>query len=49
MAQNWLKSGSIRLGRKAERLLFSPKQTLRKGDLDSVRMSAFGHKQTSHS
>ncbi len=31
----------------AECPLFSPKQTFARGDLDSVRMSAFGHKQPS--
>jgi len=30
----------------SERLLFSPKQTLRNTHLDSVSMSAFGHKQS---
>ncbi len=33
----------------AECPLFSPKRTLRNTHLDSVSMSAFGHKQPSHS
>ena len=33
-------------GFRSECPLFSPKRTFRNGDLDSVRMSAFGHKQS---
>ncbi len=46
MTRNQVKSPSIRSGQKAECLLFSPKQPLRNTDLDSVSMSAFGHKQS---
>ncbi len=46
ITQNQVKSPLIWLVRVAERLLFSPKQTFARGDLDSVRMAAFGHKQT---
>jgi len=49
MAQSRLKSGPIRLVQGAECPLFSPKRTFKTTDLDSVRMSAFGHKRTSHS
>ena len=45
MAENQLRSASIRLDLRAECPLFSPKQTFANSDLDSVRMSAFGQKQ----
>ncbi len=43
-----MKYGPIGSGRRAERLLFSPKRTLRSAHLDSVSMSAFGHKRPSN-
>ena len=46
MAKNQVKSTRIRLGRRAECPLFSPKRLFTNGDLDSVRMSAFGQKRT---
>ncbi len=47
MAETQVKSPFIGPGQRAEWPLFSPKQTFKTTDLDSVRMSAFGHKQPS--
>ena len=41
-----IEHGSLKLTIPAERPLFPPKRTLRNGYFDSVRMSAFGHKQS---
>ncbi len=41
-----IEQGSLKLTIPAERPLFSPKQTSANSYLDSVRMSAFGHKQS---
>ncbi len=46
MAKKQVKSVEIGPARTAECPLFSPKQTFARGDLDSVSMSAFGHKQS---
>ncbi len=41
-----IEHGSLKLTIPAERPIFSPKQTSANSYLDSVRMSAFGHKRT---
>ncbi len=46
MAQKQMKSARIRPGQRPECPLFSPKQTFARGDSGSVRMSAFGQKQS---
>jgi len=43
-----IEHGSLKLTIPAERPLSPPKQTFTSNDLDSVSMSAFGHKRTSH-